>query len=57
MKARLLLALLAAVLTTTACGDSVTGPAPHILKASLQSGDSVTTTTSDGPLQGSGTRS
>lgn len=52
MKIRLLLALLASVLTATACGDSITAPTPEHLLATFQSSD---TTTTDGPGWGSGT--
>lgn len=56
MKARLLLALLATVLTTAACGESITAPKPVSMVASMESSDTVVVPVGDGPLWGSGTR-
>jgi hypothetical protein len=52
MKLRFLLALAAAVLTTAACADSITGPTARTVGAVTQTSD---TTTIDGPGWGSGT--
>lgn len=55
MKARLLLALAVIVLSTAACGESITAPTSREHIAPLMSTDSVQDN-SDGPIQGSGNK-